>query len=673
MLSGQRNNLKGVSRDPQSSQLTMKDESGQNFVLTQLNIKESLSALSLIEATVLTNDLEGSEWLGQYVTCEIFNQLSTSRKAIQRYGGVVVGVESLFGSEKDKTHSFLLTVRPWLALLQYSRAYRVFQDQSSQEIVTSIFNELGFKGQYRLNALPSTKREYCLQYNETDYDFVCRILAQEGIHFYFFHDHKSTKLILQDASKPFSSRDKLSFDSEVTKSGTLPVMFDWRPQLGYHAAKLELTSYDPKQTKLVKSPSITSDYPLVGNRKLIDVRYAQASISGQQDDLAKVLAKIKRSQLDSQHKLVNASTEHASINCGQYINLASHIDPSQLGDYLVLSSEYQYHVDASGQLSQTMQLTCCPKDHPFYPTENSKPLIHGIHSAVVSGAKKHEPSSDNEGRVKIRFHWDDTDGEKTSCWVRVAQLMAGNGYGMQFTPRAGQEVLISFLDGDIDKPVVTGSVYNGKHKVPYADQDTTQSGIKTKLSGEFNELRFDDKKDNEELYLHAAKNYALEVANDISIKVLNDSKEAVTGEHTLVVEKDMNASSAKNYTLTVKESILEKAKTITLEAQDTITFKVGSSELVMSSSKIEFKSSEITLTGDSKVLVDGAQVSIKGQSKVDINSSAGITIKATADLKASGLNAELSGTVGAKVKGAAMAEISASGMAVVKGGVVMVN
>ena len=135
----------------------------------------------------------------------------------------------------------------------------------------------------------------------------------------------------------------------------------------------------------------------------------------------------------------------------------------------------------------------------------------------------------------------------------------------------------------------------------------------------------------------------------------------------------MNASSAKNYTLTVKESILEKAKAITLEAQDTITFKVGSSELVMSSSKIEFKSSEITLTGDSKVLVDGAQVSIKGQSKVDINSSAGITIKATADLKASGLNAELSGTVGAKVKGAAMAEISASGMAVVKGGVVMVN
>lgn len=669
----EKNNLTWVSCLPSASQLTVKDEAGKVYVATKVIVNEALSKISDLTVTLLSSSEDATVWLGQTITCDVYDNISTSREAIRSYKGVVVGVEMLFNSEMDQNHCFLLNVQPWLGLLKYSRNYRVFQEKSSQEIVTFIFDELGFKGKYKVNALASTKRKYCLQYNETDYAFISRILAQEGIHFYFERDANNETLVLQDAAKPFTEDDKVSFDCIATRAGTLPLITDWAPVMKYHAAKLELASYDPDQTKLVTSAATASRYTLAGNSKLIDFRYPQASITGAQADIATALIKIKRGQLDSEHSLVSARAESPSISCGNYINLATHSDASQVGDYLVIASEYQYDIDVKGRLSQQLAFSCCPKGHAFFPPKFSKPKIYGLHSAVIAGPKKGEPSNDDEARVKIKFHWDDNTGDKTSCWVRVAQSMAGNGYGLQFIPRAGQEVLVSFLDGDIDRPVVTGSLYNSNNKAPYAKQDTTHSGIKTKLEGESNELRFDDKKDNEQLFLHAAKDFALEIENDSSIKVLNDSKEEVTGNSTSAVEKDITTTTNKNYSLTAKEKISAEGQTIILEAKDSLTLKVGSSELKMTGSKIEIKSSEILLKGSSEVTIDGGQVNVKGSSKIDIKSGGSVAIKATSDLKAGGLNAEIKADVGATVKGGATAEISASGITVVKGAMVNIN
>lgn len=669
----QRKHLKGVAQEPSSSQLIVKDESGTEFVAVDLYVTEKLSSLNCIDVAVISAQSDIASWLGQTVSCQVFDQLASSREAVRSYRGVVTEVEMLRHAEQGKYHCVGLKVEPWFGLLRYSKNYRVFQNQSSQEIVASIFDELGFKDQYTVNSMPRVKREYCLQFNETDFDFVRRILAEEGVHFFFGRDDKSNQLILQDAAKPFSESDKESFDYRSTREGSLPLLKKWRERYNYHAGAISLAGYDDARSQLIKSSEQQSSYKLAGNTKLVEANYPVASISAKYDDLASALLKTRRAQLDSQHHLVDVSADNFLICTGNYINLSSHPDPSQLGDYLVVNSDYEYTTSADQGLSCQLRFSCCAKEHAYYPEQLPKPQIQGMHSATVAGATEGEPASDDQGRVRVKFHWDHNDGDKTSCWVRVAQSMAGNGYGVQFIPRVGQEVLISFLEADIDRPVVTGSLHNSSHQVLYPEAESTQSGIRTKLEGESNELRFDDKKDSEELYLHAAKDYLLAVENDAIVEVNNDAKEQVTGNKELAVEKDITTTSEQNYSLTAKESIDGKGKQITFEADDSIVFKVGASEISISSSKIELKSAEVSLKGDTKVAVEGMQVAIKGQAKVDISSDASVAVKATADLKLAGLMAELSGDVSAKVKGAAMAEVSASGMTTVKGGIVMVN
>lgn len=665
MLKRQRHNLKGIAREPQSSQLVVKDAKGTEFVALDIAIQEKISQLSRIEVAVLTKDSDPTAWLGETVSCQIFDQISTSREAIRTHSGVVTQVETLFSAEEGRFNCFLLTLEPWFALLQYSKNYRVFQEKTTKQIVGEIFDELGFKEKYKINSMPTAKREYCLQFNESDYDFVCRLLAEEGVHYYFGKDADSNLLYLQDAIKPFSEKNKLSFDYSSTRTGDNQNVFTWAPAYQYHAAKLELAGYDPQQTKLVKSAAKTSLYPVSGNTKLTDYVYPHPSVTGKYDDLAKALLTTRRAQLDSNYLLIKGEGLSHDMATGHYLTLASHTDESQLGDYLVLESNYQYAVDNDGALSHSMDFVCTANDHAYYPEFIEKPQVQGMYSAVVAGSKDGECTCDAQGRIKIKFHWDDNKGDKTSCWVRVAQPMAGNGYGIQFIPRAGQEVLVTFLEADIDRPVVTASLYNSKHKPPYAEAETTQSGIKTQLKGQSNELRFDDKKDSEQLYLHAAKDYLVEVEND--------AKEQITGNSEHLVDKDITTTTKKNFSLTATEKITEKGKQITLEGEDSITLKVGSSELKMTASKIELKSSEISLKGDSKVTLDGMQVVVKGSTKVDISSSASVAVKAGTDLKASGLNAELSGSIAAKVKGSATAEISGGGMTTVKGGVVMIN
>lgn len=668
-----RNNLQGISRSPESSQLIVKDDSGSQFIATGIEIFQQLSQSNYIEAAVLCKNQDASLWLGKNVTCEIYDQVSNSREAIRSYRGVVSSIETIFVAQDGRDHCFCLTIEPWFSLLKLSRNYRVFQEKSSREIISEVFDELGYKGKYKINSMASTKREYCLQFNETDYDFICRILAQEGVHFYMGRDNESDILYLQDANKPFPDDYSLSIEYSAARSTDSALLHTWSPNYRLHAAKLQLANYDPNQAKLVKSSSEPSKYSVAGNSNLTDFIYPQPSISGSYDDISDTIIKTRRAQLDSQYALVDAQGTNAYLCAGNYITLNAHLDPSQIGDYLVIENHYLYRLDNEGVLSCQLDLRCSSKNHKYYPKPLNKPLAQGMYSAIVSGDNIGTPTNDDQGRIKIKFHWDENTGDNTSCWVRVAQSMAGNGYGLQFIPRSGQEVLISFLEADIDRPIVTGSLYNSDNSATYVEKESTQSGIKTMLKGESNELRFDDKEDSEQLYLHAAKDYLLEVENDFNETVIGNAQTKVTGNHALAVEENSDTQVEKNYNLSVKESITEDGKEITLEAQDTLTLKVGSSELTMSSSKIAIKSSEITIEGDSKVSIDGMQVAVKGTSKVAVESSAGVDIKAGTQLKASGLMAELSGSVSAKVKGSAMAEVSASGMTTVKGGIVMVN
>ncbi|MFC6670690.1 type VI secretion system Vgr family protein [Marinobacterium aestuariivivens] len=672
----------GVLFDPQSSNLVARDSQGGTYVLVRLRHSSALSSLSEIEVDLLCTECDAAAWLGETLTCEVYSSPGSDRSPIRSFSGVVTGVRTLELLDAQRQTCFRLRIQPWLALLGYSRSHRVFQEQSTRDIVTSIFDELGFKGQYRVDDMPTAKRAYCVQFNETDLEFVSRLLAEEGVHFHFGRDDESGTLVLHDAAKPFDSADKCLLDDSGAPGGENPVVERWAPRHRFHAASLELAAYDYNQTKLVSSKAKASKYKLAGNTKLTDFRYPAASISGAVDDLDKPLVETQRAQLDSEYHLVDAETASAALAVGGYLSLQSHRDDSQPGDYLVVALEQEFSVTRERTFSQHCRFTCTPQAHLHYPAARGKPRVFGMQSAVVSGKTDAEPACDDQGRIRIRFHWDSgASGDKTSCWVRVAQSMAGNGYGLQFIPRAGQEVLVSFLDGDPDQPLVTGTLYNSKHKPPYPTADSTQSGIRTQLKGKANELRFDDKKDNEQLYLHAARDLLVEVENDADEKVTAEKRVAVTkdisvkGEmnYSLEAKENISLKTNKHYSLTATENVTVNGKVITLEASDKLQLIVGDSKLTISDSKIEIESDSISLAGSSKIQLDGGQVAVAGDSKVDLKSGGSMSLKASSSLSASGLNAELKASVAATVKGSASAEISASGTTTVKGGMVMIN
>lgn len=670
-----------VLSDPQSSNLVVTDHAGTSYAATQLNCRTGLSKLSRVEAEILSLETDPSAWLGEVFTCELFDHPGSSRTAVRTFKGVVTEVEML-NADNQRQPGFRLIIQPWLALLAYSSKRRVFQNMTSQAIVSEIFDELGFKGQYKIDSMPSAQREYCLQLNETDLAFVERLLAEEGVHYYFGKDADSNTLILHDAAKPFDKADKVTLDDASAPSGDYDVITEWAPRLRFHNSSIQLGNYDYNQSKLVSSSAKASKFKLAGNSKITESRYPVPSITGQMDDLSSVLAERYRAQRDTEYQLCQGRVNNPDLVSGAYLKLAAHKDGAQLDDYLLVDVHYSFTVEQSSSVSLEGRFTCVPQGHVHYPKGIEKPQVQGLQSAIVAGKEDAEPACDEQGRIRIQFHWDeDAEGDKTSCWVRVAQAMAGSSYGCQFIPRAGQEVIVSFLNGDADQPVVTASLFNSKNKPPYAEANTTQSGIKTQLKGESNELRFDDKEDNEQLYLHAAK--------DMLVEVLNNAEEKVTAEKKVSVEKDISISSEANYSLTTKENIqLEsekeyslkatdaisgEAKTVKISADDTLELVVGSSKISMSSSKIELKSAEINISGDSKVNIKAAQLAAEGQASVDVKSSAGMNLKAGTTLQAEGLTATLKGSVSAEVNGAASAKLEASGMATVKGGIVMVN
>ncbi|WP_027858915.1 type VI secretion system Vgr family protein [Marinobacterium jannaschii] len=668
--------------DSQSSNLIATDSKGNAFVVNRMVYRDALSEVPDLDVDLQCQDISPHEWLGEELTCDVFDAPGSSRKAIRSFTGIVTSVQQISTNSFERFSTHRLRIQSWFSLLSYSRNYRVFQQQSTQDIVTSVFDELGFKGRYKVDDMPTTKREYCLQFDETDQAFVRRLLAEEGVHFHYGVDTDADTLILHDASKPFSSSDKVSLDDISAPGGSNEIVRNWSPRHRFHGASIELAGYDYSQTKLLSSKAKSSKYKISANTKLTDYRYPNPTISGALDDLAKPLAETKRAQLDSEYHLVDGETDSASLAVGYYLNLASHSDSGQTGDYLVVAVEQEFVVDDYNAFSQRCRFSCVPDSHPYYPPELAKPRVFGMQSAVVAGKTDAEPASDDQGRVRIQFHWDsEASGDKTSCWVRVAQSMAGNGYGLQFIPRAGQEVLVSFLNGDPDQPLVTGCLYNSKHKPPYPTTDTTQSGIKTQLKGQSNELRFDDKKDSEQLYLHAAKDMLVEVENDTDEKVTAEKRVAVKKDitvtsdqnYSLATKKDIKLKTDTNYSLTATKAISGEGKTITLEADDSIELKVGSSKIKMTSSKIEISSGTISLDGSSKIEQSAGQVKVAGDTSVEVKAGTGLTLKAGTNLAASGLNAELKASVAATVKGSATAEISASGCTTVKGGVVMVN
>ncbi|GLT18003.1 hypothetical protein GCM10007938_17810 [Vibrio zhanjiangensis] len=637
--------------------MSAKDYKSQEHLISDLVVTQALSTPFEITATIVSSTFSAQDQLGQLLTINRYSNESGNNKLQRTFNGVIARIEQMGLDSNLKFMQYRVTLRPWFWLLSHTHSFRVYQNQSTKDIISDIFDNAGFKGKYKLSSLPSTKREYCLQYNESDYDFVARLLAEEGLLFYFEHQSGDHTMVIQDATSPFDKADVAKFDMKETPSGSLPLIESWIPIMAFHGTSIELTAYDYSQSKLVTSKTKNSSHTIANNTKLASIIYPELGISGDMTDLSSNLGKRRIEYIEQDYQSITAQAKHDLFDIATWISLNSHLDKSQLGDFSVIHISTHYKDDV--QCATEVKLV--PKSTPTYPKPIGKQTVKGLQSAAVAGNTAGEINQDDQGRVRIKFHWDtEASGDKTSCYVRVAQMMAGSGYGTQFIPRVGQEVLVSFIDGDPDQPIITGSVYNSENSPPYKEANTTKTGIKTKLTAQANELYFDDKKDNELIYLHAAK--------DISQEIENNHTETVKGELSQTVTKAMTITTEDSYTLSVTKEMNGSAKSITLEADDSIDLKVGSSKISMSSSSISIEATNIDIKASSALNLEATNVTSKATSA---NKMSGTTtaIEATSSNSIKGLSVEIKASTTLKAEGSLSAEFKSGLKGTFDGGV----
>jgi len=663
------------------------------LLLDSMSGTEKLSELFSFELVLLSADatkVKFNDILGQNVTI----RLDLPEVETPRYfnGFVSRFVKTSAGGSLAK---YRATVVPWFWFLTRTADCRIFQEMTVPDIIKKVFRDQGFSdfddklnGKYR-------KWEYCVQYRETDFNFVSRLMEQEGIYYFFKHENGKHLLVLADsisAHQPYPNYGEIRYRPPDEAAPGDENISDWSVEQVIQPGACALNDFDfiaPKKalqakTKVVREHATPDfevyDYP---------GEYTEYK-EGEQ------YSKVRINELQAQFELSQGQTDARGLSVGCTFKLVEYPVEELCKEYLVTSATYQ--LESGGYESDeesgrdgafSCSFTVLDSTQQYRPVRATpKPMIRGLQTAFVVGKSGEEIWTDEHGRVKLQFHWDRAGkaDENSSCWVRVAQVWAGKKWGAIYTPRIGQEVIVEFLEGDPDRPMVTGRVYNGDNTPPYAlPANATMSTIKSNTSkgGQgFNEIRFEDKKKKEQIYIHAQKNMDIRVNNDRFETIGTDGK----GSRNLVVEKDKqehiknNRSEtvdndhleeigndrnlkvmgkeakevAKTLTLTVAEDVVEvfkknhseettkdyylKATNICIEATDNITIKVGDSFIAIDSSGIK-----LGTTGDVVIETDG-MIEQKAGSTVAIEAGSSFEIKASSGLKMDGgASAELKG------------------------------
>jgi type VI secretion system secreted protein VgrG len=542
---------------------------------------------------------------------------------------------------------YALELRPWLWLLTMNADCRIFQNLSTPDIVRSVFSGLGFTAFADRLESPYQPREYCVQYGETSFDFVARLLEEEGIFYFFEHTQQGHTLVLADSSTAWSA---------PAGTGVAHVAgpdMGWQREDAVTACALEqavtvgevaATDYNfqtPSTSLLAKTSGVGAARSVYG----YPGRYLK-----QRD--GETRTGIQLESLEASARMLRGQGTCRGFAAGARFTLEGHARADTNVTYALLRLEMR-----GTQTEYTNTFEAVPADVRFRPpVRTRRPSIAGTQTATVTGKAGEETWTDSYGRIKVKFHWDRSPAkdENSSCWVRVAQGWAGKSWGSFFLPRIGQEVVVSFLDGDPDRPLVTGCVYNAEQVAPYPlPADQTKSTIKSNSShggGGWNEVRFEDKAGKEELYLRAQKDMQVEVLNDqsvtvghqrtvtiqkaddlltvskgsrtISVKAGNETH-TVHGTRTIQVDGNEKHTNGANSTNEVKGTYtLKVSGNLVIEAGGSVTIKAGGSIAATAGTSIE-NSAGTTLTnkagavltnkaGTEQVVDGGALVVIKG-------------------------------------------------------------
>ena len=562
--------------------------------------------------------------------------------------------------------TYRATLVPWLWFLTRTADCRIFQNKSVPDILKQVFRDHGFtdfkdslNGHY-------TPWEYCVQYRETDFNFVSRLMEHEGIYYFFEHENGKHTLVLADSGSahnsfpnydnvPFRNARGVARNNESVESWTL----EQEVQPGTYA--LNDFNFEKPKTSLVSQSDIVTH-----NAQSTFAIYDYPGEYGEHSE-GSDYAKIRIEELHTQHEIVHGSGNARGLAMGYTFKLTGSPRRDQNRKYLITSASY--HLSADNYTSSntagseeelfTCSFTAIDASKPFRAARvTPKPLIQGPQTAIVVGPRGEEIHTDQYGRIKVQFHWDryGKADENSSCWVRISQAAwAGKKWGAIYIPRVGQEVIVEFLEGDPDLPIVTGRVYNADAMPPYdlpgEKTKTTLKSSSSKGGSGFNELRFEDKKGSEQIFVHAERDQEIQVKNDRKEKigghrhlvVKKDKLERIYGErherigksHYEKIRKDRNLTVAGEdvtlvkgkQSLTVKADVVEvfqgnhseattgdyylKAANIVIEAGANVTLKVGGSSIAIEADGIGLTTSgQIKIQAGATVTINGAMVNI---------------------------------------------------------------
>ena len=566
--------------------------------------------------------------------------LTITRDAKKRYlHGIVGGFQQQDQGRNFTVYQITLVPKVWRLL--HRADCRIFQDLTTEKIVEKVLKAAGIDAStYEIkleNNTPTATWEYCVQYRESDWAFISRLLEEMGFFYFFAHSDSGHKLIIAN-----------NYQFHPAISGELKVPF--------HGPSAQLPGAEHISRfffrENVRSGKVTlNDFnPLKPSLSLESVNEAGQDTSLEVYDYpgefgvpkaGKARATTKLQSIQATRRQGFGDSDCIRLTAGYYFELTNHFRDDLTDKRYMLTrvthlGEKQQDLEAgavSSRIQYSNSFQCIPRSTPYRPQEiTPKPTATGVQTAVVVGKQgEEEIYTDQYGRVKVQFHWDRVgkNDDNSSCWIRVSQIWASQGWGAMWIPRVGDEVVVDFIEGDPDRPIIAGRLYHAQNMPPYVLPDKkTVSTIKSNSSlggGGFNEIRFEDKKGKEELFTHAQRNATHVVKRNMSTRVGAAQSLSVGGSQTNTITKDVK-TTIKEGDLTYK--ITEGKREVTIKGDDSLTLETGNRTVVITAGTHTLKAQgEIKQESSTSISSTAPAIKINGATSVEVTSP---SIKLTA-------------------------------------------
>lgn len=566
------------------------DGPASKLYVEQLVASEGLSQDFRFMVNLLSLDarIAAKDLIGKLVTVE----LDRNDGSVRYFNGYVFEFRR---SRSDGGWSqYDMVLGPWLGFLRLRRDNYLFHDKNVFDSTVEIFEDYqqrDFKS--KLGALPDPAITQAMQWDETDYNYLHRRWESRGWHYWYEHRANGHTLVLCDDSgqaDPIDCESKVRFH-DAGGSQDEDGVADWSPIRQLMPTQYAVTSFDFKNPKPVAANTNTINRQ--GEVPALEIYEHTGAYGFNGSGAGQELAKLRMEEIEARGKRFEASGNCRRVQPGRWLELCGHYEHEDGGEderqFLVIEAQHTVsnnHLNARAPAEYRNQFLAIRKKIPWRPGRNlnsEEPRIYGVMSAIVVGPSGEEIHCDEFGRVRVQFHFD-REGqydENASCWVRVASNWAGERFGFMAVPRIGQEVLVQFLGGNPDMPIVVGRVFNQDNMPPWdLPANKTQTGILTRSSSaggydNANAIRFEDKKGAEQLWIHAEKNQDIEVENDETHWVGQDRKKTIDRDETVQVKRDRTETVDRNETITVHGQ-----RTETVDRDETITVHQNRKEKV---------------------------------------------------------------------------------------------